>query len=67
VHHPIRHVAVVSKEEETLGVAVESAHGIDPFSDVDQFHHGAATSFVVGRGDVAARLVQQDVPVDLGA
>jgi hypothetical protein len=62
MHDPIRHVPVVGQEQQTLGVAIEPPDRVDALRHRDQIHHGPAVAFVFGGRDIAARLVEQDVP-----
>ena len=56
-------VAVVGKQQQARGLLVETAHRIDALGAgiLDEFHHGVALIRVVGRGDEAFRLVEQDI------
>ena len=55
--------AIVGKKQQTCSVLIETTHGEDAFRAgvTHQFHHGDATLGVVGGGDVAFRLVEQQV------
>jgi len=71
--------AVVGHEEQTFGEVVEASHGIKTwelhvFADglllgvlAEELHDGGAMLGVVGGGDVAARLVDHEVALRLGA
>lgn len=61
VHHPMGHVAVVRQQQEPFGVSIETADRIEPLSGGDEVHHGAATSLVLGGGDVSRGFVEQNV------
>lgn len=67
VHHAVGDVAVVGQEEQPLGVAVEAADRVDPLADIDQVHHRPPLALVARGGDVAARLVEEEVAGSLGA
>ena len=56
-------VAVVGEEQQTGGVAVEAAYGIDAFfaGVAHQLHHVGAVALVVGSGDVVFGLVEQHI------
>lgn len=60
VHDPVRQLAVVSQEEQTLGIAVEPPDWVNALADVDQVHHRPPVTLVAGRGDVARRFVEHD-------
>ena len=62
VHDAVRDVAVVGQQQETFGVAIEAADRVDPLRDPDDIHHGAAIPLILGRRDVSARLVEDQVP-----
>ena len=62
-------LAVVGEEEESGGVAVETADRIDTFAAgaVDKHHDGLAFLRVVDGGDITFRLVHQEVTFGFGA
>jgi len=63
VHELIRQIAIVGEQEETGGIAVETAYGIDAFPDgtADELHDGV-TLLRVGRGgEKAFGLIHQDI------
>jgi hypothetical protein len=62
VHDPVGDVAVVGQQQQTLGVAIEAAHWVDALRDLDDVHHRAAVPLVLGRRDVTARFVEDQVP-----
>lgn len=66
VHHAVRNVTVIGQEEQTFGVTIEAAHRVDPLRHRDEIHHRAPIALILGRCDVAARLVEQDVARTLG-
>lgn len=67
VHHPVGDIAVVGQEQEPLGVAVEPADRKDALPHVDEVHDRPPVALVADGRDVAAWLVEQDVPGLLGS
>lgn len=67
VHDTVCHIAIVGQEEESLRRPIESPDGIDPFGHLDEVHDRPPVSLIAHRGDVATRLVEQEVPRRLSA
>lgn len=74
MHDAVRDLAIVRQQQQPLGLAVEPANWDDALVDWHEIHDGVASALVVGRRDVSARFVEQDVaaarvrdehPVDL--
>jgi hypothetical protein len=61
VHDAVRHLTVVSQQQQPLRLAVEPPNGYDTLIDRDEVHHRVAPAFIGHRRDVAARLVQHNV------
>ena len=62
MHESRRQIAVVRQQQKSLGVVVEPANRIEiAWNAGDQVHHGGPLLGIVSCGDVAARLVQQNV------
>jgi len=61
-------VTIVSEQEHTSGVAVESSHGIDALltGTLDQIHNGLAAIGVIAGGDAIFGFIEQDVALLLG-
>jgi hypothetical protein len=57
VHDSVRQLAVVGKQEQPLGIPVETTDGIDPLAHLDQVHDGPAISLITRRRDVTRRFV----------
>ena len=57
------HFAVVGQEEDTRGVAVEAADGIDALHAgiAHEVHHSLAVLRIFARGDIALRFVEENV------
>jgi hypothetical protein len=56
-------VTIVGEQQQACSLLVETAHRIDALwaRVLDKFHHGVTLIRVIGSGDLAFRLVQQDV------
>ena len=56
-------VTIVGEQQEACGLLVETTHGEDALraSIFDEFHHGIAFIRIVRSGDIAFRLVEQDI------
>jgi len=67
MHDTVRHITIVGQEEESLRRAIESSDGIDALVHLDEIHHCPPVSLVAHRGDVATRLIQQEVSRRLSA
>jgi hypothetical protein len=63
VRHPQGKLPVVGQDHQAFGVEVEAAHREDALGDLasEQIQDGRAPLGILGRGDEAARLVEQDV------
>ena len=67
MRHLVREVAVVGDEDQTFGVKVETADGIDALAHAaNEIDHGAAALRIFDRGHHFLRLVEEDVAVRLG-
>jgi hypothetical protein len=60
VHHPVRDITVVRKQDQSLGFAIEPTNRVDAFRNIDQVHHGPAAALILDRGDEPARLVEHE-------
>jgi hypothetical protein len=68
VGEAIGEVAVVGDEEQALGVGVEATGGVEALFDVpQQIEDGGAAAMVYDGGKGAAGLVEEEVPLGLGA
>lgn len=65
MHDPVRDVAVVGQQQETLGVTVQPPHRVNPLPDLDDVHYRPAVSLVLRRRDIAARFVEDQIPRSL--
>lgn len=61
MHHAVGDIAVVGEQQQTFGVAIEPPNWIDPLGDVNQPHHRPAVALILDGGDVAARLVENEI------
>jgi hypothetical protein len=66
VHHPVGDIAVVSKEQQAFGIAVEATDRVDALGDVDKLHYRPALALVVDRGDKSGWFIEHDDPGPLG-
>jgi hypothetical protein len=66
VGHAMREFPIVGQEQEAGRRPVEPSDRHDTLRNVDQVEHGAPASLVARGGNVARRLVEQDVAVPLG-
>lgn len=60
VHDPVGQLAVIGKEQQALGIAVETTHGIDALPDVDQVHDRPTVTLIAGSSDVPRRFIEHD-------
>jgi len=67
VHDAVRDITIVCQKEQSLGCAIEPSHGIDSFWNLHEIHDGPPVPLVADGGDIAARLIQQQVARGLRA
>ena len=68
VHDVVGKFAVIRQQQESFGVLVQSADGVNPFFHaVQQVHDTAAVEFIGSGGDIASGLVQHEITLDFFA
>ena len=68
VHDVVGKFAVIRQQQQSFGVLVQSADGVNPFFHaVQQVHDTAAVEFIGSSGDIASRLVQHEITLYFSA
>jgi hypothetical protein len=61
MHDAVGDVSVICQKKQALGVPVEAAHRVNPFSGLHEVHHRPAIALILHGRDVASGLVEHDV------